>query len=106
MFNSLNTGAGQIARSAKAENDIQQQEIERLLMITEALWEFIKDGMNLTDEQLMDKINEIDLRDGDQDGKVAKKPIENCTQCDRPLLRNKPFCLYCGATVDRSAFER
>ena len=54
----------------------------------------------------MDKINEIDLRDGDQDGKVAKKPIENCTQCDRPLLRNKPFCLYCGATVDRSAFER
>ena len=106
MFNSLHTGAAQIACSAKTKNDMQQQEIERLLMITEALWEFIKKGMDLTDEQLRNKINEIDLRDGDQDGKVAKKPIENCTQCDRPLLRNKPFCLYCGATVERSAFER
>ena len=49
-------------------------DIERLLMITEALWMLLKKEHGYTDDVLLQRIREIDLRDGELDGRVAVRP--------------------------------
>ena len=51
------------AREAQTGVELMQHDIERLLMITEALWLFIKTQHNYTDEDLVKVIMDIELRD-------------------------------------------
>ena len=75
-------------------------------MISEALWCFIKKEHNLDDEDLFNKVLEIDAEDGRVDGKVAKSPPKKCKSCRRTLPRKKNFCVYCGEVIVRDVFER
>ena len=51
-----------------------------------------------SEEALMSKIQEIDLKDGVLDGKVRKGPAKKCHECNRTMNRMHNKCLYCGAT--------
>ncbi len=112
---SCNSASSMAASSAKeAARDAKSQvrqiggEIERLLMITEALWIFMREQHGYTDEDLIKKIAEIDLRDGKLDGKVSAAPAEvkRCANCDRPVGKKRATCLYCGSAVVQDPFER
>jgi hypothetical protein len=81
-------------------------DVEKLLMISEALWTILKEKHGYTDDELIRRIENIDLRDGKLDGKVAKSPAKPCPACNRVLIGNRPVCLYCGQTVKRKPFER
>lgn len=103
------TGAGAARREAtEARNavDIVRWDTERLLMITEALWTFMKKEHGYTDADLIRKIAEIDARDGRIDGRVAPTAPGPCPHCKRMLARRRPTCLYCGKPVIASPFER
>lgn len=98
-------------RSTVAEGEIMQlrAEVERLLMITESLWTFMKEQHGYTDDALIRRIAEIDIRDGKLDGRVAPGGTgeqQSCPQCSRPVGRKRPTCLYCGAALVRDPFER
>jgi hypothetical protein len=85
---------------ARAQNEFIQCDVEKLFMITEALWTILKEKHGCTDAELVQRVQEIDLRDGKLDGKVAKvKP--DCPKCGRKLMGKRPVCLYCGAEVAR-----
>jgi ribosomal protein S27AE len=90
----------------RIENETLSRDIEKLFMITEALWMILKDQHGYTDEQLIEMIYNIDVRDGRLDGKVAKKPNPACPECGRVLIGKHPLCLYCGSAVKRDPFER
>lgn len=94
------------ANTALTRIEQMQADIERLLMITQALWEIIKEHELVDDEDLMRRIQEIDLRDGTLDGRVAKSVNPQCPHCKRTLIGRHPFCLYCGQAVLRNPFER
>ena len=94
------------ASQAKAQAAEVKFDIERLLMITEALWMFLKEEHGWTDEQLQEKIQEIDLRDGKIDYRVGPSPPTYCPDCGKTLMKKRPFCLYCGTTVEMDPFER
>jgi len=82
-------------------------EIERLLMITEALWLLLKHEHGYSDEDLVRQVQAIDLRDGELDGRVAPdRAAAKCPQCQRPLAKNRAVCIYCGAALQRGVFER
>jgi hypothetical protein len=81
-------------------------DIERLLMITEALWGILKEQHGYTDDELMRRITEIDRRDGKVDGRVAQSPPGSCPRCNRTLERKRSFCLYCGQAIAWDPFER
>ncbi len=84
-----------------------QQDVERLLLITEGLWSFIKRHHGYKDKDLYEVVNAIDARDGQIDGKLAKTNTpEKCPECGRTLPRRKPFCSYCGTKVVRGCFDR
>ncbi len=60
-------------------------DVEKLLMITEALWTIIKEQLGYEDEELIRRIEEIDMRDGKLDGKVKGSVNPLCPECQRVL---------------------
>jgi hypothetical protein len=83
-----------------------QLDVEKLFMITEAIWDILKEKHGYSDDDLVRMVQNIDLRDGVLDGKVAKEPKPPCAKCGRTLLGKHPVCLYCGAVSVRDPFER
>lgn len=94
------------ARRTETEIETLKAEIERLLLITESLWEILKEKHGYTDDELIRRIGEIDYRDGKLDGRVQGAPPELCPHCQRTLIKKRPFCMYCGKPVAANPFQR
>lgn len=101
------SGAAAVARRAESKIDLQEMDIERLLLITQALWEILKEKHGYSDVDLIKRVAEIDMRDGALDGavKTGSGP-QACPHCGRTLLGKRPICLYCGKPVARDPFTR
>ena len=114
VANSAQAGAAQVtaqdaqrkAASAEEKVEVIKSDIERLLMITEALWMILKKEGGYADADLTSLITEIDLRDGRLDGRVAGGPPQSCPSCAHILGRKRPFCVYCGKPVPVEPFAR
>ena len=99
-------GAATEARKAATDIEYLKYDIERLLLITEALWQILKEKHGYDDNELIRRVAEIDLRDGQLDGRVAKSPPTECPNCHRPMIMHRPICMYCGKPVAVNPFER
>lgn len=80
----------------KAQVRDLQARVEKLELITEALWEFLQKETKLTEADLIERITEIDLRDGKFDQKKKKTPAVECRKCHRMNSKRHTRCLYCG----------
>lgn len=94
------------AEAMRGTIEALRRDVERLLMITEALWTMVAEQHGYTEEELIRRIHEIDLRDQRLDGRVAPSPPSQCPHCGRPLEKVRPYCIYCGKLVGRDPFER
>lgn len=92
--------------SSAPVNEILSMDIERLFLITAALWTLLKEKHGYTDDDLARRIEEIDALDGRIDGRIAKMERPDCPHCHRKQVGPLPVCLYCGAKVARDPFER
>lgn len=81
-------------------------DIERLMLITEALWNILKEQHGYADDELVRRVLEVDMRDGRIDGRVASRPPEDCPHCSRPVPSDRRYCLYCGEPVPVKLFAR
>jgi len=94
------------AQSASSANEraIESQQrvrfledaVDRLLLVNMAMWELVQSRTGLTEDDLITKVQEIDLRDGVADGKVTRTKAAECPKCGRPLSARHRKCLYCG----------
>jgi len=80
----------------RAAKDIQQlqAELDRLTLSCAALWSLLKEHGH-TDEELLARMQELDLRDGKLDGRIAPDAIA-CDGCGRKTKAGRRTCLYCG----------
>jgi hypothetical protein len=99
--------------ASHATDDVRRQcdalgfDIEKLFMVTEALWEILKRHHGHSDDELVEMIEQIDLRDGKLDGKVARTAERpSCPACGRTIMRKQVRCLYCGAAAPTKPFGR
>ena len=98
-------------RAARTASDVRRQneaislDIEKLFMITEALWTLLKEQHGYTDECLGQMVQDIDLRSGKLDGKRLRPQAPVCVKCRRTLIGGHPVCLYCGTMSTRTPFE-
>ena len=95
--------AGRQARSAAADVHVLENRLDRALLATEALWSIVREKLGVSEEELITRINDIDLSDGALDGKVRKKPV-SCPKCHRTISPRFNKCMYCGQPVMQDPF--
>ncbi len=93
-------------RSNESEVAELQGEVERLLLITEALWRILKEKHGLDENELVKQITLLDLEDGKLDGRKPATPPQPCPKCKRTLGKNRPRCLFCGEPIAADPFQR
>src|SRR3984957_16389545 len=90
------------ADETKSEADLLKHDIDRLMMITESLWAFMKKQHGYMDDDLAKAVGAIDLRHSGAD----KDAQEKCPSCGRMVSAHRRLCIYCGNPVPESLFER
>ncbi len=73
--------------------------VDNLCLLSQAMWELLRDCTEMTDEDILERMNEIDARDGSADGKMGSG-VKACPKCNRALSTKHGKCLYCGYTED------
>lgn len=94
------------AREARTDVELLKHDINRLLLITEALWTFLKRQHGYSDDDLKSLIQEIDLRDGKPDAAAAKEQPLQCPSCGRANSAKRAYCIYCGTALAGNPFAR
>jgi hypothetical protein len=89
--------------SAKAEQQDSragavEDQVERLTLACQAMWELLSQHAGVTEDQLYAKVLEIDARDGSLDGRIAHQAVD-CPHCGRKTNTSRLRCLYCGKGV-------
>ena len=106
QIDDIKSSASDVSRRAdrvKHDVDRTQATIDALALSCAAMWELLSERVGVTEQELMAKIEEIDLRDGTLDGKLA--PVKQpCSACGRPNNAKRRNCLYCGTILSREPF--
>jgi hypothetical protein len=91
------------ARHAQLTDATYQIEdrFDRLLLLTEAMWELLSTHLGFTEEHLAHKVAEIDQRDGHLDQRRTR-PARRCHQCEAAVPRDRSTCMFCEAVVPGS----
>ena len=84
-----------------------EQWYERMRLVNAALWQLLKAHTGLTDADLKQYIEKVDLADGKLDGKIGRKQAAmDCPHCSRRILKTAVFCPWCTKRLQSGdAFE-
>jgi len=85
-----------VSRHTNRIEDLNER-VDRLLMIVRGMWALMEE-QGLTTEQLMAKIEEVDLQDGTDDGQVRGAVVE-CPSCQSKVAPGLRACQLCGTEV-------
>jgi hypothetical protein len=72
--------------------------VDQLLLICSAMWQLLKEKTNLTEDDLINRVAQLDAEDGNADGKLSNR-VQKCVKCDRTIAAKHHRCLYCGHQV-------
>jgi hypothetical protein len=86
------------AREARASLSELEERIGRLTLACTAMWALLRQRAGLTDQELLEVIQEVDLRDGVRDGQ-HKPPALTCPSCGRRNNRRHRACMYCESPL-------
>jgi len=78
--------------------DSTEDDILRLVMITQAMFELLHERLGITQDDLLTRIREIDARDGAVDGRLTAAP-RDCPACQAKVPADRDTCQFCGAAV-------
>jgi len=95
--------AARDAKSAYTTSRALEDRLDRALLACEAMWSILRDKLGVTDVELIERINDIDLSDGKLDGKVHKTAV-SCPKCSRTISSRFPKCMYCGQPIVHDPF--
>lgn len=90
------------ARDATQQVEELEAAVGKLQLVTQALWELLQERDGIDESVLLDKVNEIDLRDGRLDGRLEKRQPQRCGGCKRTISDRHRKCIYCGTPNDQA----
>ncbi|HUQ70978.1 MAG TPA: zinc ribbon domain-containing protein [Planctomycetaceae bacterium] len=90
------------AREVRGQVDRLQRQVDQLRLALMAISEIAQTRFGVTDEQVLEKMTEIDLRDGQLDGRLTS-PAATCPECRHVNSPHRDLCLYCGAAMSEKA---
>jgi hypothetical protein len=86
------------ARNAESQTHDLKRKMASLTITCQALWEILADRLNIPEDLILQKMQEIDLRDGKMDGKISTTLV-SCPACARTNKADRKQCLYCGTDL-------
>jgi hypothetical protein len=99
LFTTFEARRHSAIRSERELSDLRleavSRRLDRAMLAVEALSEILCDRFGITGEEIHVRMDEIDLRDGKQDGRLAAGVVM-CSACDRPNSGQSRQCVYCG----------
>lgn len=81
--------------SAQNKLDSFERRLDHISLACQALWELIRETTSLTEEDILAKMEEIDLRDARKDGKMSTTTVK-CESCGKISQSHRQTCIYCG----------
>lgn len=102
----IRAAAEQSSRSSQKASQLEdrlrllEQRLDHLTLYTQAMWELIRENTRLEEQDIIDRANLIDGRDGKTDGKISTL-ILTCPACQRNNNSAKKQCMYCGEALPR-----
>lgn len=90
------------SRPERFSDDMLQlrRHVDRLTLACQAMWELIRERGIVTEDELNEKILEVDLRDGRADGRIASQIIP-CPKCGNNTNSRRQQCAICGAPLKK-----
>ena len=106
LFQSLRIGDNQkrsanaqiSANSNSAHLKVLTDKVERLSMMTVAALELLEE-VGVSESRIAKKVEEIDLRDGNPDGKMTSPRV--CGDCGNRVSPKRSTCFFCGSLVNQ-----
>ncbi len=89
------TGAQDEVIRLRNEVENLRRQTDSLMLTVQALWELLRNEARLSDAELVEKVQEVDLRDGEADGRITASVV-GCTACGRRSRSTRRQCVYCG----------
>jgi len=92
---------------APVDMGLLQIRFDRLLKVTEALWSLVLEISDLSEENLMQKVQELNMQERAQEAEGETKVLVlTCKKCGKVVSRKLCRCQYCGEDyVGQTAFE-
>lgn len=98
--------ASDTAKQLRFEINDLKRKCDALTITSQALWELLRTNTGLSDETILQQMQEIDLRDGSLDGKISRRVVR-CSRCGRGSNSDRKLYLYCGAKLPSgNVFEK
>ena len=87
-------------KTSAAERRIKEleAEVDTLNLAVMAIWELFGKANGLFLKDLERKMHEIDVRDGEADGRMTKSDLD-CYNCRRRVAQGRRTCIYFGVTL-------
>ena len=82
-------------RDASTMAEELQDRLDRMSLLTMAVWTLVGEKLGITDDELKQRVEQLDLSDGKLDGKISKD-VGECPKCKRQLSKRHRSCIYCG----------
>jgi hypothetical protein len=96
-------GLRQADRVSDRVDDLEER-LDRMALLNLALWSILKEKLDVTDDELEARVQELDIQDGKADGRSQSKIID-CPDCQCPIQQRHRRCLYCGFQLHYSGFD-
>ena len=77
--------------------------LQQVTMRLEALCELLVARGAVGEAELLEKLREIDLRDGVEDGRNVAPVVQVCGKCGHSQLGQQRFCARCGSDALQAA---
>ena len=100
------TQAENAAREARINVEVLKHDIDRVLLISEALWTLMKQQHGYTDDTLVGLMQDLERQKSATGSTAVKDPPIGCPACGRLNTATRSFCMYCGKPMPTRPFAR
>jgi hypothetical protein len=92
-------GSAQTAlENARERADALEHRLASLALTCAAMWSLLQERAGITEQELLDRMHALDMRDGKVDGRMNAEAL-TCGSCKRKSSARHKRCMYCGAAL-------